>query len=82
MKLIVKNTFRDKNDHVTVYQPGAIVEIAEEERAADLIRRGLAEKVEKTGSPEKTESPESPEKSENSKKTKGTKDTGKSGKKK
>lgn len=62
MKLIVKNTFRDKNDHVTVYQPGTMLEIAEEARVANLVERGLCEKVE---NPEETESPESPEETEN-----------------
>ena len=27
MKLIVKNVFRDKEDHVTVYEPGTILEV-------------------------------------------------------
>lgn len=41
MKLIVKNTFRDKTDHVTVYEPGSILEVKDKERAADLVKRGL-----------------------------------------
>ena len=41
MKLIVKNTFRDKTDHVTVYEPGTILEVNDKERAADLVKRGL-----------------------------------------
>lgn len=41
MKLIVKNTFRDKVDHVTVYEPCTILEVNDKERAADLIERGL-----------------------------------------
>ena len=41
MKLTVKNIFRDKTDHVTVYEPGAILEVKDKERAADLIKRGL-----------------------------------------
>ena len=41
MKLIVKNTFRDKTDHVTVYEPGTILEVKDKERAGDLVKRGL-----------------------------------------
>lgn len=41
MKLKVTATFRDKNDHVTVYEPGKILDIEDKERAADLIKRGL-----------------------------------------
>ncbi|MBR4709520.1 MAG: hypothetical protein IKP30_05370 [Bacteroidaceae bacterium] len=41
MKLKVKTRFRDKTDHVTVYEPGTILEVKHQERAADLIKRGL-----------------------------------------
>ena len=41
MKLIVKNTFRDKTDHVTVYEPGTILEVKDNERANDLVKRKL-----------------------------------------
>lgn len=41
MKLIVKNKFRDKTDHVTVYEPGTILEVKDKERSADLVGRGL-----------------------------------------
>ena len=41
MKLTVKKTFRDKTDHVTVYEPGSILEVNDKERAADLVKRGL-----------------------------------------
>ena len=41
MTLIVKNVFRDKTDHVTVYEPGTILEVKDKERAADLVKRGL-----------------------------------------
>lgn len=41
MKLIVKNTFRDKTDHVTVYESGTILEVKDKERAGDLVKRGL-----------------------------------------
>ena len=41
MKLIVKNIFRDKTDHVTVYEPETILEVKDKERAANLVKRGL-----------------------------------------
>lgn len=41
MKLIVKNTFRDKTDHVTVYEPGTILEVKDNERVNDLVKREL-----------------------------------------
>lgn len=41
MKLTVKNKFRDKTDHVTVYEPETILEVKDKERAADLVKRGL-----------------------------------------
>ena len=41
MKLIVNNVFRDKEDHVTVYEPESILEVNDKERAADLVKRGL-----------------------------------------
>ena len=41
MKLTVKNIFRDKTDHVTVYEPGTILDVKDKERAADLVKRGL-----------------------------------------
>ena len=80
MKLIVKNTFRDKTDHVTVYEPETILEVKDKERAADLVKRGLCaeykgkkaaavtlgeETPEEPESPEKPESPESPDETEN-----------------
>lgn len=46
MKLIVKNVFRDKEDHVTVYEPGTILEVNNSERASDLVKRGLCEEYE------------------------------------
>ena len=46
MKLIVKNVFRDKENHVTVYEPGTILEVNNSERASDLVKRGLCEKYE------------------------------------
>ena len=41
MKLIVKNVFRDKTDHVTVYEAETILDVKDKERAADLVKRGL-----------------------------------------
>ena len=41
MKLTVKNIVRDKTDHVTVYEPGTILDVKDKERAADLVKRGL-----------------------------------------
>lgn len=41
MKLKVINTFRDKDDHVTVYDPDTILEVKDKERAQELIDRGL-----------------------------------------
>ena len=67
MKLIVKNSFRDKTDHVTVYYPETILEVKDKERAADLVNRGLCDeyKGKKAAtvtlgedSPETTETPE------------------------
>lgn len=45
MKLRVITTFRDKVDHKTVYKPGKQIEINDEQRARDLIDRGLAVEV-------------------------------------
>lgn len=41
MKLTVRKTFRDKTDHVTVYEPGTILDVKDKERATDLVERGL-----------------------------------------
>ena len=41
MKLIVKNVFRDKEDHVTVYEPGTVLDVNDKKRASDLVKRGL-----------------------------------------
>ena len=41
MKLKVINAFCDKIDHVTVYEPGTILEVNDVERAQDLITREL-----------------------------------------
>ena len=54
MKVKVINTFRDKNDHVTMYEKGIILEVQDEKRAQSLIDRNLAkcfkgnQKAEKT----------------------------------
>lgn len=44
MKVKVLKLFRDKNDHVTLYEPGMILEVKDEARANDLIERGLVKK--------------------------------------
>ena len=41
MKLKVINAFRDKDDHVTVYDPDTILEVKDKDRAQSLIDRGL-----------------------------------------
>lgn len=41
MKLKVINTFRDKDDHVTVYDPDTILEVKDKDRAQELIDRDL-----------------------------------------
>ena len=41
MKLTVKKRFRDKEDHVTLYEPETILEVNDQERARDLVKRGL-----------------------------------------
>ena len=42
MKVKVLEKFRDKHDHVTVYEKGTILEVQDEERATSLIDRKLA----------------------------------------
>ena len=42
MKVTVIETFRDKHDHVTMYEKGVILEVQDEDRAKSLIDRGLA----------------------------------------
>ena len=41
MKLKVTSVFRDKDDHVTVYDPDTILEVKDKARAQSLIDRGL-----------------------------------------
>lgn len=41
MKLKVTSIFRDRDDHVTVYEPETILEVKDKERAKSLIERGL-----------------------------------------
>lgn len=41
MKLIVKETFRDKTDMLTIYATGNVIKVNDESRAANLIERGL-----------------------------------------
>jgi hypothetical protein len=42
MKVKVIETFRDKNDHVTMYEKGVILDVQDEKRAQSLIDRNLA----------------------------------------
>ena len=55
MKLIVKSTFIDKNDHTTMYRVGTVLDLNDEERCADLIKRGLCEVAPKVEEPEVAE---------------------------
>ncbi|HBG39911.1 MAG TPA: hypothetical protein DDW85_00690 [Porphyromonadaceae bacterium] len=48
MKVKVLKRFCDKNDKTTIYSVGSELEF-EDERAADLITRGLAESVDTAG---------------------------------
>lgn len=41
MKLKVTSAFRDRDDHVTVYDPDIILEVKDKDRAQSLIDRGL-----------------------------------------
>lgn len=41
MKVKVVRTFRDKNDHVTLYAQGMILDVKSEGRAQSLLDRGL-----------------------------------------
>lgn len=41
MKLKVTSAFRDRDDHVTVYDPDTILEVKDKNRAQSLIDRGL-----------------------------------------
>jgi hypothetical protein len=42
MKVKVLEKFRDKHDHVTIYEKGTILEVQDAERAQSLIDRQLA----------------------------------------
>ena len=42
MKVKVKETFRDRDDHVTEYKPGMVLEVKDEARAKSLLERELA----------------------------------------
>lgn len=57
MKLIVKSTFIDKNDHTTMYRVGTVLDLNDEERCADLIKRGLCEEVKASKESDKSEAP-------------------------
>lgn len=41
MKLKVTSAFRDRDDHITVYDPDTILEVKDKERAQSLIDRDL-----------------------------------------
>ena len=41
MKLKVTSALRDRDDHVTVYDPDTILEVKDKDRAQSLIDRGL-----------------------------------------
>lgn len=41
MKLKVTSAFRDRDDHVTVYDPDTILEVKDKDRAQSLIDRDL-----------------------------------------
>ena len=41
MKLKVISAFRDRDDHVTVYDPETSLEVKDKNRAQSLIERGL-----------------------------------------
>lgn len=40
-KLKVLNPFRDKKDHKSWYKPGQMINISDEARVDDLVKRGL-----------------------------------------
>lgn len=42
MKVKVTEAFRDKHDHVTMYEKGTILEVQDGKRAQSLIDRNLA----------------------------------------
>ena len=42
MKVKVLKKFTDKHDHVTIYTPGLVLEVQDENRAKSLIDRKLA----------------------------------------
>lgn len=44
-KLRVLQVFADKVDAKTVYTPGQIIEIDDQDRVKDIVKRGLAEEV-------------------------------------
>lgn len=63
MKIKVLKRFKDKFDKITRYEPGTELDF-EDERATDLIERGLAEAAEELAGdedPEQDENDKSPE---------------------
>lgn len=72
MKVKVLKIFRDKHDHVTMYQEGTILEVQDEKRAKSLVDRGLAKEFKGNQKAamilkEPKQEPENPEGSEESK---------------
>ena len=51
MKLKVTSAFRDRDDHVTVYDPDTILEVKDKDRAQSLIDRGLCKEFKGKTSP-------------------------------
>ncbi len=72
MKLKVLEKFTDKNDLSVKYAPGQVIEIADAERATNLIRKGWCALVS-----EETQKPENTPKPDNTGKGKGNKKSGK-----
>lgn len=51
MKLKVTSVFRDRDDHVTVYDPDTILEVKDKDRAQSLIDRGLCKEFKGKAAP-------------------------------
>lgn len=56
-KLKVLKPFRDKEDHKTWYKPGQVINITDEERSKDLVKRGLCAVAKGKASDKKPEKP-------------------------
>lgn len=57
-KLKVLKPFRDKVDKKTWYKPGQVINITDEERSNDLVKRGLCAVAKGKASDKKPEKPE------------------------